>query len=499
MKTDLSRRPLSRAGIVAALLGATAWAGGAARQEAPGDPLAPPIILDGDVSEWPENVAAIADGDFLYIRTSVEGPLRTLQAMQDRTLELWIDADSNARTGTSEGSPRSAAGLGVDLEVRFSPVRDGRIGNGVAVSVPAAKGERITLGHAAAGAMFLPTYAAPEYEIRLSRHMAEVPGGLVGGPLAAAGRATLMLVLRDAAGIVKGWADPFTVDLPDRSPAPPREFVPPPAKSVGEVRVMAWNIHRGEPQANPKTFGRLIRTLAPDVLLLQEWDEGGAPEIAAWLDTHVGGLARWNVIKGPGGVAVASPHAMNPLGPRTLTLDASEGASTVRFVAAVVGTPAGPMLTASIHLKCCGFTDSDEDRRRLAEARAINRAMSAVIAESGMELELRVLGGDFNLVGSRPPLDALRAGLDVDGSELEVVDAMVWGDRSRRTWADATNEFSPGRLDFLVVGESAVEVVRSFVVDLSVLGNPALAGLGLEPGTTDPSDHLPVVVDLRAR
>src|SRR6056297_504095 len=47
----------------------TAWAGSQT------------ITLDGDVSEWPEDVAAVADAHYLYLRFKLEGPTRTLQGM----------------------------------------------------------------------------------------------------------------------------------------------------------------------------------------------------------------------------------------------------------------------------------------------------------------------------------------------------------------------------------------------------------------------------------
>lgn len=462
------------------------------------DAAAPPssgqvrITLDGDIGEWPANVAAIADGDFLYVRTSIDGPERTLQAMGDRTLELWIDADSSAATGMKESKPRAAAGLGVDLEIRFSPLRDGKIGNGVGVTVPLSGGKRVKLGHADAGVMFLPTYAAHDYEIRLSRHMAEVPGGMVGGALSGEGRATLMLVIMDRAGTVKGWSDPFSVELPKRSGARPRTVMPLPARERDEVRVMTWNILKSAPMRTPGPFARTIRAVDPDILLLQEWAEGDGAEIEAWLNANVGG--EWQVVKSrDGDVAVASRHAVEPVGVDRIRL---EDGKPVRFVAARVSTPIGPVIAGSAHLKCCGSIGSDEDVRRLAEAGAINGVMKGVFDRMD---GLRVIGGDMNLVGSRPPLDALRSGLDWDGSDLDLVDAMVWGDRAAYTWSDAGNEFSPGRLDYLVVGKSAAEAVRSFVVDLSLLSDSALLAMGLERGDQGASDHLPVVVDLRPR
>lgn len=463
---------------------------------APPDPT--PITIDGDLSDWPPNVAAIADADYLYIRTSVDGPSRTLQAMQDRTLELWIDADSSSATGAREPAPRAAAALGVDLEVRFSPLTDGKIGNGVAVSVPITGGERVKLGHADAGVVFLPTYAAHEYEIRLSRRAKEVPGGLAGGALAGEGHATLMLVMLDGAGKVKGWSDPFGVDLPAASGARPRTVLPTPAKGADELRVMTWNVLKSAPMSKPAPFARTIKALAPDIILFQEWAEGDQSAIEGWLSEQVGG--DWHVLKSADGdVAIASRYSLSAVGPERIRLEEGQGARPVRFVAAMVATPLGQVIAGTAHLKCCGYIDSDEDVRRLAEAGAINQAMKSAFSGAAGAAGLRVIGGDMNLVGSRPPLDALRAGLDVDGSDLDVVDAMVWGQRAMYTWSDATNDFSPGRLDYLMVSDQGAEVVRSFVFDPTVLSDSALIGLGLEPGAAGASDHLPVVMDIKGR
>jgi exonuclease III len=456
---------------------------------------AQPITLDGEFSDWPADTGAIADGDYVYVRTAIDGPARTLQDMGDRTLELWIDVDSSTATGATEPAPRAAAALGVDLEVRFSPRAADSIESGVAVAVPLPGGDRLRLGHADAGVMFLPTYASPEYEIRISRHTREVPGGPKGGALAGTGRATIMLALLDARGGVKGWSDPFTVDLPAVSGATPRTDRIPPSKGEGELRVMTWNILKSAPSRNPSPFARTIKALAPDIILFQEWGEADRDQIGAWLGEHIGG--EWNVVKSADGdVAIASTSPLNAVGPARIR--SGDDQHPVRFVAATAATPIGPVIAATAHLKCCGSIGSDEDARRLAEGAAINEAMRSAFSEGAGAAVMRVMGGDMNLVGSRPPLDILRAGLDADGSDLDVVDAMVWGDRALYTWSDASNGFSPGRLDYLTAGAAALEVVRSFVLDASILSDSALRDLGLEPGEVA-SDHLPVVVDVRPR
>jgi hypothetical protein len=103
----------------------------------------------------------------------------------------------------------------------------------------------------------------------------------------------------------------------------------------------------------------------------------------------------------------------------------------------------------------------------------------------------------MNLVGSRPPLDLLRHGLDVDGSDMTVASPLVLGDSTMQTWRDPSSGYGPGRLDYVVYSDSNAQIVSSFVLDTSRLSDEALAKLGLDRGDCEGSDHLPVVVDVR--
>ena len=109
---------------------------------------------------------------------------------------------------------------------------------------------------------------------------------------------------------------------------------------------------------------------------------------------------------------------------------------------------------------------------------------------------VRVICGDMNLVGSRPPLDILRANLDADGSDLSIAEPFVLGDRSQYTWSDYKTTFTPGRLDYVLYSDSTAQVYQSFVLDTSRLNEETLARAGLNRTDTDASDHKPVVVDL---
>jgi endonuclease/exonuclease/phosphatase family metal-dependent hydrolase len=133
----------------------------------------------------------------------------------------------------------------------------------------------------------------------------------------------------------------------------------------------------------------------------------------------------------------------------------------------------------------------------MAEARAVNTMLRATAdAYPGA---IRIVGGDLNLVGSRPPLDILRAGLDADGSDLSVAAPVVVGDVTLTTWRGEDSPYPPGRLDYLVYSDANADVRQSFVFDSSMFTDNALAAMGVTASDCAASDHLPMVIDLVRR
>lgn len=171
-----------------------------------------------------------------------------------------------------------------------------------------------------------------------------------------------------------------------------------------------------------------------------------------------------------------------------------------RVVAAVLETPStgsdqpGHLIVVSLHLKCCGGAGSDEDAKRIAQAQQIH----------GLVLELRerypdagiVIGGDYNLVGSRTPLEMLGAGVGINGQDLTPAPTAVLGTQSMLTWTDPRSSFTPGRLDWLLVDDQAWGMYQSFSLDTARLTDHALVESGLRVDDSRASDHLPIVVDL---
>lgn len=457
--------------------------------------LAQPVVLDGDISEWPPGVVAMADLWWVYVRWKVAGTAKTLQS-SDESLGVYLDLDTNPSTGQRDGGEVPAASqMGIDLAIEFSPPKeDGSgLGHGVRLTEHRATGDR-QLSHADLDFSFAPTYASEWYEGRISR--AKLASLAAGRQVSAgAGLISGVFVLRDTTGEVVGWSEPFSLETQQGAGVLPRADVKLPPKPTGGLRVVSWNVLKGKPMEDPGPFARVLRVLDPDVVLIQEWPSSER-DITAWLNASVPlqeGQS-WQVRTTAGwGVAVASRYSLEPLGHDELYVN-DDAERPIRFAGALIDTPAGLLAASSVHLKCCGSSGSSEDQLRISEAGAINRSLSEAL---GIEpVGMRLITGDLNLVGSRPPLDVLRSGLDVDGSDLEIADARDLGDTAYITWREDDSPFSPGRLDYAVISDSSAKVVHAFVLDARLLSDRALRVGNLDPTDTDASDHLPLVIDI---
>ncbi|HRQ71820.1 MAG TPA: endonuclease/exonuclease/phosphatase family protein [Phycisphaerales bacterium] len=448
------------------------------------------VTLDGSIDEWPADKAVLADAHYLYLRLAVEGTTRAIQASHE-SLTILLDVDADAATGTRIDEPANS--LGVDLEVRFSPRRDdGSPGRGVSVVAHTPDGPR-TLSHADLDLLVAPTHAAEWYELRLSRIL---PDGLPRAGLASDGRASGMIVLHDAGGQVAGWSDPFTVALAPAAREPHLGDADLPRKPRGAVRIVSWNVEHAAPMRNAGPFANAILALEPDVVLVQEWTLETPGQLRGWFTASLPASdgRPWHTHLGDGwGVAIVSKHPLEPLGPTRLELPGHE--APVRFIGAIAHTPSGPVALASIHLKCCGGADGPEDAQRNAEARLINATLADAL--TGVQHGALVIAGDVNLVGRRKPLDTLAAGLASGGGNLAIAAPRVLGDAAYYTWSDPGTEFSPGRLDFALVGGG--RIVNAFVLDTARLSDAALERIGLDRTDTAASDHRPLVIDVMPR
>ena len=154
--------------------------------------------------------------------------------------------------------------------------------------------------HAAVDLMCAPTYAARSFELRLSRErvrdlLGMAPTSSVRGFVAAldldsracCGDSGLELIWQFGAdGLPAPDADAALPDvaLPER-----------PAKAV---RGVSWNVLRGSPMKSPGPFSRVLRALAPDVVLVQEWDDAEENALVAWFSQNIGPSPQWHAVVG---------------------------------------------------------------------------------------------------------------------------------------------------------------------------------------------------------
>lgn len=463
------------------------------------------ISFDGDMSDWPGGAEAVATDRWVYFRYDAGAPT-SLQNGPVMTV-LQIDLDSDARTGlvSEDGA------LGIDLEISMTRLdhRDPtRLGGGVEISAFGPEEQHESLGSSDAGFACLPTHAATGFELRVARDLAG-PGWL-----RAAARTTgglrYRFIDRDENYLSKRTGETRALTLPAMTAGRALFDAAIPRKTEGSLRLVSWNVLWGTPSKQPDGFARTLRSLNPDVILFQEWDNGywtnedRFPErkYVDWLGANLGGGA-WSVRRGgERGVVVASRSRMSEFLPERIIVPAARAAGNarehvIRCASARIETPMGEVGAVSIHLKSQGGLDSSEDRTRLAEARAVHDAIRGAMATR--KPDFLVISGDWNLVGGRAPLETVTADLDFDGTPLLVAEPRRLGAGDAITWRDQRSPFAPGRLDYAVVADDGVELERAFILDTSLLTDASLRAAGLERKDTDGSDHLPLVFDLRRK
>ncbi len=437
-----------------------------------------PVTIDGVFTDWPQQseVEASADDRHLFIRFAPHNASDPLPAIQAApfTTRILIDADDNPATGMA------LHGLGIDTAVLLSPPNQTGTGIGAQVMVYHTDGLGTSTGHADLGFLFQPTYASPAYEARIDR------AALLPSPNASV-RVRVEQIEPDGAVL---WSAAARADLPPLSTAP-RDDAVLPRKASGADRVLSLNVLHSAPLTNPDAFRRTIRAIDPDIILFQEWFGTAQPAIQQWVTTHLG--TDWTAYApSTNGIAIATRHPILETVPNPLP-DSGPGANA-RFAAAVIGAPGGPIIAGSLHLKCCGGAGTSEDTRRIAEAASINTTVAALRARHP---EAAVaIGGDYNLVGTRTPLETLAAGLGAGGSDLIPVDAVTLGDAAAITWVDDQSLFSPGRLDWILIDPDSTPIRRAFMLDTRRISETSRHRAGLERDDSAATDHLPLVVDL---
>ena len=455
----------------------------------------------GDVSDSELDIGGVwiqHEPEFVHIMISLNREVN-MQRL-DGSLKMLIDGDGKADTGDERHNMR-----GVDVEIHFTPKnsRDPAVpGMGVGLESttysPAASDKEAQLSHSDLGFFFAPTYAAKRIECRIKRS-SSLPNT---PPLFRGDKVSFKLVLLNTDGSLVDETDVLSHGL---TSAKIDEIAKPidslPLKIAGSTRLVSWNVLYGNMLKRPDIAGRILNALDPDVLFLQEMtDQDSADSIRSFLNSKLSRTGNsWNVLFGAGGgplrCAIASRLPIESIDSVALIPYPDRPNRQVRIVGGVVQTGGRRILLSSVHLKCCGRIGSREDEARLEEVTLINQAIRA--ASSADRFDAVVIGGDLNLVGGYAPIKSLAAGIDVDGTDLTILEPFQLGGRSNTTWSDRNSSFSPGRLDYVLISDHSLKASQAFVFDSADLSEDWLRTYSADTSDSSTvSDHFPLVVDL---
>ena len=512
-----------RSPLVAALAGSILVATATLAATDPPAQSASALRLDGDRSDWSAIAEAVTDPrgdgdvpsdapevlreldlggirvaetpDALWLLLEIATrPVNVQSLPEPASIEIAIDADASDKTGEERG-----ALTGADLVLRYCP-RSGtpRTGRGASVQLierdaAVGGGRDRTPVPQAVGVNMAPSTASTWLELRLDRLAPDAPSDARGIRFGKKVRIAVRVLGAD--GAIFDETPVVEYAFSGNADSPVRIAHALAADTESTLRVMSWNVERGSMFKTPEAFAEVFRALAPDVLLLQELDGTATPErLKGWLDERIPVEGGWKVAVSGGDlrVAVAARKLLPASELASVQRPQPNGARPVRVVGGIVELGSRRVLVASVHLKCCGSIGSREDLTREAEVVAIRTAVREALEEAARNrrpIDGVVIAGDFNLVGGGQVLTAAAEGIDLDSSPLEIAPLFGPDGLANLTWRDMGSEFMPGRLDYLLFSDSRLDLVDGMVIDPAVL----VPGHAIE----QPSDHLPIVADLR--
>ncbi|MEM1166753.1 MAG: endonuclease/exonuclease/phosphatase family protein [Planctomycetota bacterium] len=313
-----------------------------------------------------------------------------------------------------------------------------------------------------------PTYAARRFEVSLDlAAIGAAPGGVV--TIDFSGDDTL--------------SEPITMVLGEVSD----ERVPPVSLKRPEqaaLRVASLNTLRGGlvHRVRQQPLMRLLTMSEADVFCLQEEFETPSEEIhSAFVGAF--GDESWTIEKTGRGTAVVTRLQAEPI----------NLGSRAPGAALLVTTRAGERVAVvSVHLKCCGHAGSEEDTRRVDQVEQIMSELEDSMAAKGIQPDATLVIGDWNLVGSRRPLDL------AEGHGMRWLRPRQIESLSPMTWVNAESEFPPGQLDLAVLGGEGFDHSRALTVDTRSMNEEMLGRLGLTPEDSAATDHLLLIADVMA-
>ncbi len=462
-----------------------------------------PIFLDGKTDDWnvpvPTYIDAENDGSefdfkyfsvtndeqFLFIRLNLTPETKLVE---DNFLTLYIDGDNNNATGVSVN------GIGAELRCDFG-FRTGQFfTNGTTnISFPEIQFRS------------LPTVTDTTYEIAIGRDV--LPNG--SDPLFSS--PSTKIFFKD--NVTNGDWMPNSGEtfeyIFDDTPTTPLVPVEISREDTSYVRIMNWNVLFDgllEP-GREDNFERILQAIQPDIICFNEFFNSSATQVIDAINQMLPlpGGATWYGVMLDGGNVTISKYPF---------IQSWEVYPGHRITASLIDLPQyfeKDIMVINSHLKCCGGVQNDETRQLEADA-TIAFILDAKSPGGIIDLPENtpfLIAGDLNLVGLRQQLTTLVTGEiintqiygnggppDWDNTDLEDLLSSQTDKRTAYTWRNDNSSFPPGRLDFQIFSNSAINVEKDFVIQTEVMSSSRLAQYGLQQfDTRDASDHFPKVTD----
>jgi hypothetical protein len=326
----------------------------------------------------------------------------------------------------------------------------------------------------AVGAELQPTYAASEFELKIDL-----------GSVGASVGDTVEINFSGSDSLSSSAS--FTLS----EPAVADERRDPTRDAAASFRIASLNTEQTGLTSGSRgpRLGRLIDAVNADIYCFQEEYNSSASQVRSALESAdpLEDGASWNVHKNNDNV-VASVHPV--IGAPSLSGS---------YAAALVDLPGDEaVFVLSIHPKCCGYINSSEDATRIGQAQDMAQTISDFRAGSlgGALAPFAdapvIVVGDWNLVGSRTPLDIIE---DPAGPALTALDMPNLIGESRLTWRSASSSFAPGRLDLVTYDDAILGASKAYLLDTTLLDGAERSVLGVQATDSDATDHLMLVAD----
>ncbi len=258
-----------------------------------------------------------------------------------------------------------------------------------------------------------------------------------------------------------------------------------------DMRIVSFNTYF-EGLSDPDragAMGRLLNSVDGDIYCFQEeWKTEGHGQILEHLMPPED-KGRWHIHKVHGNV-IASKYRLNIL-----------PSKNDRYAAALVRLAENNLLIINVHLKAMGYIDSSEDRLRIRQASDIVATIEEVCSGQYFEDDARgrkpavVIVGDFNLVGSRAPLDLI-----LEEKTCGLKDWLIPNliGESVVTWRGGSRaSFSPGKLDYVIYSAKTLAGKNGFILDSEFLNQTECRQLKLDAADSKLSDHLLMTIDFQ--